>query len=293
MRFFSGLLSTTFVVSLSLTPFNVIAKADFLQLSLQELMAVQVTSASRTPESILEAPATIRVIKRAQIQQRGYRKLSDILQDTIGFDFADASDSPYFNRFGVRGIFGNNKFLILQDGIRISSPTGEVTTIADNYPLYMVDQVEILFGPASALYGADALTAVINLITRKDSDTYGELLVDGGQNDFGHAQLLGQWANEDFALRLGLHKQQLDYNSLIDDYSSQYILGDLITFSGQNYLTAEQRLPPDLATESDSLDFRVTIKKNFSIGRIQRSFTHSTAMANLPNFVDYGAKPLW
>ncbi len=128
--------------------------------------ALTVTTSSLRPESVAHAPGTVRVLTQQQIQERGYRTIEDVLKGLPGVDVLNHVNPDSKNVVTIRGLTGNNKFIILQDGIRISGPTGEINLqVSENYPLYMAQQVEILSGPASALYGADALTGVINIIT--------------------------------------------------------------------------------------------------------------------------------
>ena len=69
------------------------------------------------------------------------------------------------NQIGIRGMMGNNYFKVLQDGIEINQTDGEIMSISMQYPLFGIERVEILYGAASVLYGADAMSGVINLIS--------------------------------------------------------------------------------------------------------------------------------
>lgn len=266
---------------------------DVFRLDLKQLMAIKVVSASRSSETITKAPATLRVINQQQIKHRGYHNLADILQDSIGFDHAWAAEATDFNRVGVRGIFGNNKILILQDGIRISPPTGDVVSIAENFPLHSVSHVEILFGPASALYGADAMTAVINLITLQDSHSFAKVELARGENNHHSANFLANWAGEDFTFRLAGHVQKVDYNSLTKDFPDNYQLVDLVNFSGDTVIESENRKGPNFYQDSSSIDVRIGYQNHWVMGFTQRDMSYSTAMASRPEFVDYGKEPRW
>jgi outer membrane receptor protein involved in Fe transport len=266
---------------------------DIFSLTLQELMQIKVQSASRTEEQITNAPATIRVISRKQIQDRGYRNIADAIQGLIGFDHAWASDAPNFNRVSVRGIFGNNKLIILQDGIRISPPTGELIAIAENFPLYLVEQIEVLLGPASALYGADAMSAVINLITVNRNSTSNNLHIQTGQTDFGQINALINWQNDEWYLRLGAHKQQQSLNKIVEHYPQEFTLRDLNNFSGDTIIPAQSRLGPNFDNTSDSFDLQLKYLDSWTVGHTQRTFRHSTGIASSPDFVDYGKQPEW
>lgn len=141
------------------------AKLD--NLSLAELLDVKVVTASKTSQNSGTAPATITVINKEQIRIRGYQSLLDLITDLPDMKVDDKIYSVSRNSVTVRGIQGQQNFVILLDGIKISSPTNEALPIMENYPVNLAEQVEVLYGPASALYGADAVSCVINIITRK------------------------------------------------------------------------------------------------------------------------------
>lgn len=139
-------------------------------MSLKELLNVKVTTASRTLQELDLAPATVMVITKDQIKMRGYQSLLDLMIDLPDFKVDDKIYSGSRNSAVIRGIQGQQNFFILLDGIKISSPTNEALPIMENYPINLAEQVEVVYGPASALYGADAVSGVINIITKKVSD---------------------------------------------------------------------------------------------------------------------------
>jgi outer membrane cobalamin receptor len=141
--------------------------------TLEDLMAIKVTTASRIAESLLEAPARVRVISAARIQARGYRSLADVLKDLSDFKVDLAGDQDYPTELTVQGTRGTSRVVLLLDGIRVGSPTKEPLPIAANYPVHHARQIEIVYGPASALYGADAFSAVINIITKDATESPG------------------------------------------------------------------------------------------------------------------------
>src|SRR5688572_8577818 len=136
-------------------------------LSLKDLLSEKVTTASKTLQEIGLAPATVMVVTRDQIRIRGYQSLLDVLYDLPDVKIDDKMYSGLRNSVTLRGVQGSEKFMVLLDGISISSPSGEAMPVMENYPVHFADQVEIVFGPASALYGANALSGVINIITKK------------------------------------------------------------------------------------------------------------------------------
>jgi outer membrane cobalamin receptor len=143
------------------------------QTSLEDLLNIRITTASLTSEGVGDAPARVQVVTNAQIRRRGYRSLADVLKDLADFKVETAADQDYPTEVVVQGMRGASRMVLLLDGVRVSSPTNEPLPILANYPVHMAKQIEIVYGPASALYGADAFSAVINIISRDAAESPG------------------------------------------------------------------------------------------------------------------------
>jgi outer membrane cobalamin receptor len=146
---------------------------DLWHATLEDLMNIAITTASRTTEGLTDAPARVQVVTAAQIQRRGYRSLSDVLKDLPDFKVDVAGNWDFPAELTVQGVRGATRVVLLLDGIRISSPTNEPLPIVANYPVHTARQIEIVYGPASALYGADAFSAVINIISKDATESAG------------------------------------------------------------------------------------------------------------------------
>jgi outer membrane receptor for ferrienterochelin and colicin len=159
-------------------------KRSLMQLDLEDLVNVTVTTASKKQEKISEAPATVYVISKNDIRGRGYRVLSDVLRDLPGMETIE----NYFSELGtlvpVRGVMGNNKIVVLLNGVRLNPPGGEEMKFRNDLSIRSAEQIEIIYGPGSTLYGQDAISATINIITESPSDApHGQILAGGGTND--------------------------------------------------------------------------------------------------------------
>jgi outer membrane cobalamin receptor len=146
---------------------------DLAGVSLEDLMNITITTASLTREGLAGAPARVKVVTAAQIQRRGYRSLADLLKDIPDFKVDIAGDPDFPIQLTVQGTRGAEGVVLLLDGIRISSPTNEPLPILANYPVHNARQIEIMYGPGSALYGADAFSAVVNIISKDIADAPG------------------------------------------------------------------------------------------------------------------------
>jgi outer membrane receptor for ferrienterochelin and colicins len=129
---------------------------------------VQVSSVSKTRESLREAPATVVVITGEEIQRRGYLDLEQVLHDLPGFDISATRDVNY-STFFVRGFTSsaNDRNLLLLDGLEQNDLSTNDVYLSRQYPLSNIDRVEVVYGPASTMYGANAYTGVISVITKE------------------------------------------------------------------------------------------------------------------------------
>jgi iron complex outermembrane receptor protein len=144
---------------------------ELFDVTLEELLNVGIVSASKKKQSVLDAPATAYVVTEEQISTRGYTNLSELLEDIPEIEIQRNSSNYVRNHFSIRGVAGNEKFLILLNGIRITPSTGDSYTLSHQYSLANAKRVEVIIGPASALYGVDAFSGIINIITRNQEGT--------------------------------------------------------------------------------------------------------------------------
>ncbi len=152
---------------------DTLPKMDLFKLSLAELMQIKVSTPTRVSQDIEDVPATVYVITHAQIEHRNYSCLRDLLADIPQIEIQRHSQAEVSDVFTINGISGNEKFIIMQDGIRINSMIGTANTIGESYTLENTKQVEVVLSPASALYGADAFLGIINIITFKTKNYQG------------------------------------------------------------------------------------------------------------------------
>ena len=147
-----------------------------------------VTSVSKKAESIYEAPATIVVVSREDIKKRGYNDLIELLKDVPGFDITMFYGPEYANVY-QRGFRQNNteKTLLLFDGIEENDLWTNWAYIDRQYPLSNIERVEIIYGPASTMYGPNAFAGVINVIMRNSVDAIkpGRSIGISGSVDYG------------------------------------------------------------------------------------------------------------
>lgn len=149
-------------------------------IDLSDLSKVQVYTASRELTPLKLAPSVVSVITAEEIKNRGYSSLSEVLQRTAGFFIApDVSQTLIGNRGFSQN--PNNNYLMLIDGHPVNSVMDEGVGNMHMLPfLYQVKRIEIIRGPGSTLWGADALNGIIHIFTY-DGDELAKMSENGTQ----------------------------------------------------------------------------------------------------------------
>jgi len=159
----------------------------------RESVAENVSVVSGYSQSVQSAPAVTSVITAQQIEDMGARDLYDVLRAVPGF-FLGQNTSGIEPIVTVRGFASsyNQNVLVLLDGIpQTDRVAGDRFAVLGQVPLDIVERVEIMRGPGSALYGADAYSAVVSVITRRIPPDKTRVTVGGGSRQTRDARLFG------------------------------------------------------------------------------------------------------
>jgi iron complex outermembrane receptor protein len=169
---------------------------DLIHQSIEDLMNVEVTSASKKQQKISQTAAAVFVITQEDIRRSGATSLAEALRLAPGVDVARLGSSQW--AVSVRGFNGrfSGKVLVLIDGRSVYDPlfSGVYWDVQDTM-LDDVERIEVIRGPGATIWGANAVNGVINIITKHTKDTQGTLLSSGGGSDergFGAARLGGK-----------------------------------------------------------------------------------------------------
>ena len=171
---------------------------DLLQLSLEDLGNIKVTTVSRKSESLSGAPSAIYVVRQEDIRRSGVNSLPEVFRTVPGMGAAQANSHQWaITVRGFNSIFAN-KLLVLMDGRTLYTPTfsgvywEETDTVLED-----VDRIEVIRGPGATLWGANAVNGVINIMTKTARETQGVLISGGGgaeERGFGTVRYGGQLA---------------------------------------------------------------------------------------------------
>jgi outer membrane receptor protein involved in Fe transport len=151
-------------------------KVDLSELSLEQLSQATVFTAAGHFQDVADAPSSVTIVTAEQIHQHGYRTLADVLRTLRGFF---VTNDRNYSSLGVRGFSRpgdyNTRILLLVDGHRLSDNVYSAAMIGTEFPVDvdLIRRIEIIRGPGSALYGSNAVFAVINIFTRRGPEVNG------------------------------------------------------------------------------------------------------------------------
>lgn len=224
-----------------------------------ENMSPMVVTASGYAQQITDAPASISVVSREELENKHYRDITDALIDVPGVVVTGGGSSQDIS---LRGM-GAKYTLILVDGKRQGSretrPNSDGPGIEQGFlpPLSAIERIEVIRGPMSSLYGSDALGGVINIITRKVAKKWGGSVTadttiqedsDSGDIDQTRFYIGGPLKNDVLGLQVYGQYSQRDEDEIVNGYNDQNMR------SG----TAKLSWTP---TDSQTLDFEAGVNK--------------------------------
>ncbi len=169
--------------------------ADLTEMSLDELANLEVTSVSKKEQKLSEAAAAIFVITQEDIRRSGLTTIPELLRMAPGVDVARIDGADW--AISARGFNDKyaNQLLVLVDGRTVYTPlfSGVYWELQD-LPPEDIERIEVIRGPGAAVWGANAVNGVINIITKEAKNTQGGLLTAGGgdkEGGFGTVQYGG------------------------------------------------------------------------------------------------------
>ena len=163
------LLSTALLTHSLLVGAEEIDLDALFSLDIEQLQDIKVVTATKSEESINSVPSTVRVITDKMIKERGYLSLEDAISDLPGMQFRNIQG---FNSYTfMRGAPNqNNLILMMVDGVVINELNSGGFYGGNQYDISSIKKIEVVYGPGSALYGTNAVSGVINIITYEADD---------------------------------------------------------------------------------------------------------------------------
>lgn len=222
------------------------------RLSIDELSAIEVTSVSRTEESLEGAAAAVAVVTRQDIERAGARSIPEALRGLPGIYVGRRSSNTW--AVGSRGFtaVSSDKLLVLSDTRSIYTPLfSGVAWDVQSYLMEDVDRIEVIRGPGATLWGSNAVNGVINITTRNARDTQGLYVETGGGTeeraalavrnggtlgDSGYYRVFGQYFDRDSSFLVDRSSPD-DWHMAHGDFRADWDTapGDTATLQGDWY----------------------------------------------------------
>ncbi|MBU8893465.1 MAG: TonB-dependent receptor [Bacteroidales bacterium] len=286
MKLYS-LSTLTIVFSLILFSANSVAQdidtsstSNLFELSLDDLMDIEIVSAIRQNQNITDAPSIVSVITETQIKERGYASVAEALNSVAGFDVI----TDYFQpNMGTRGINGGLRSWSRLVKVMIDGQNTSFRSSSDNYldpsliPLEAIERIEIIRGPNSALYGKNAFLGVINIITKNGAGLENSIShYIGSVNDNATFNISTIWggSKNNFDIMFSSSYSQIDYSGI----SPHNVPGSTIYGSG------------DVAHRNESNPLSVYFKVKYeeeSFGKLILDFNQQN-INSFAEFLDWG-----
>lgn len=282
----TALRSWTLILA-GLSPLAAQAPKGGVDQDMEDLLALlntPVVSASKSAEKLSEAPATMIVITRKDIERRGYTQFHEILQDLPGFDVAITQGDTFLKAYtrGYRNTIGDSMLVMIDGKVFNHLWYNTTDSIEVAMPLSNIERVEVVYGPASAMYGANAFMGVINVITGQgthnassfNANLYGGSFSQKGV-DLSWKQHFGNWG---YALTLRRFEGDLDKTNL-DKYPytdpawsqgprGQLLYGNLLNIYGSGPTSPWKTTALDARVWSGKFEFGLqylTLKSGYGL----------------------------
>ena len=248
----------------------------------------QFDTATRTTQKVEDLPITVSIIGKKEIRDYNYRTLVEALKFKPGIIVSEPGSGEIGNHFYQRGLMGNAYSKILLNGIPISPSVTFGMPINEMLYLKNAESIEVVYGPASAVYGADAFSGVINIKTVPKKDN--QLRFETHVGEFGYlnhnffATNKVALANDTLTVSVyGLKSNRKDQN-IKDGYSDTYYAEKYYQRNGQfgdrvNFFS-------ELPSSNQSYGSSITFKKfNFFFDNMKRS--DNSSLGQQSSFYNY------
>jgi len=186
-----------------------------------------VVTATKTEKKVKDVPASVSVVTAEEIEKSGANNLADVLKKVNGLFVVDLYGNGNDTRIGLRGFQGvnaNQNVQVQVDGISVNDQGQNIATALGNINVASVERIEVIKGPASALYGANSIGGVVNIITKKGEGKGKTTVTAKGGSFSGKDYLLtNSGADNNLAYQFSYRKQDGDGYRKNSDYDDKLL----------------------------------------------------------------------
>ena len=258
---------------------------ELQSLSLEELMNITIVSSTGTQKNLAQAPAVASVITAQQIERSSARTLSEVLEMVPGLHIFTSSLESQKKNIDIRGIQSafNSEILMLMNGVSIDRlHTGSATNLL--LPASNILRIEVVRGPGSAIYGADAFSGVINIITKDAKYLENNSQVGTRYGSFNSLEVysnVAQVFDNDFSYALNLSYMQSEGDT------NRIINADLQTTFDTIFSTSASQAPSSFNKSYEVYDIHLSSEyKNFYVNLWTNINKNTATGAGIANALD-------
>jgi len=265
--------------------------SELKRLSIEQLMDIEVTSVSRTPETLSSAAAAVSVISNEDIRRSGATTLPETLRGVPGLHVARRNSNSWAVSSRAFSSINSEKLLVLSDTRSMYTPlVSGVRWDVQDYLLDDIERIEVIRGPGASLWGSNAVNGVINITTKSARNTQGTLLSAtagteemagaaryGGQfGDSGFFRVFGQYSDRDSTYKPGSPTSD-DWNIGHGGFRADWDASDrdALTLQGDFYSADIGQYGPSISIigrPGPTGDLRVDATGGNVLGRWRRQF---------------------
>ena len=191
-------------IKLSLTLVALLSQLNANQTIILE--PITVSSATKTAQAIEDVTSNVNVITAAEIEEKHYTTVTQALNSIAGFNYTNNGGLGSNTSIYLRGA-GNNRTLVLVDGIRFQDPSNTNGASIQHLMIQDIQRIEVIKGAQSGIWGADASAGVINIITKKAKNgTHASFHIEGGSFNTKKMGAIISHKTKEFDVKLSLNK---------------------------------------------------------------------------------------
>ncbi|WP_419660218.1 TonB-dependent receptor [Desulfosarcina variabilis str. Montpellier] len=308
------MLFTTFSLLFYLSRLGMAQTQDLTEMSIEELMNIQVTSVSKKAQHLSDSAAAIFVITNDDLRKSGVTSIADALRMVPGLNVTRIDSNKWaINSRSSTSRF-SDKLLVLMDGRSVYTHyfSGVYWEVQD-IMLQDIKRIEVIRGPGATLWGANAVNGVINIITKSAADTQGAFMSAGGgsiEKVFAEARYGGRIGTdsyyrvyakgfergefefidgEDAGDEWGMRQGGFRFDSRLNASDGLTVQGDVYDGDIDQKLYLPTTTPPFISTVDDETD----VSGGNLLGRWQRTFSSTSDLTLMAYYDRSRRKEAW
>jgi outer membrane receptor protein involved in Fe transport len=224
---------------------------------------MKVISAGRISKSLEDVPLQVYVVTEEEILRNQYTSLSDVLVALPGIQVSVPGTGELGENFQIWNLTGNLYTKILINGVPVKPSVVAGMPLGGQLPIRQAERIEIIYGNSSAVYGADAVSGVINIITKEAGQgtfVRGDISLGGYGHNYINFSVGGKGGKNNNILQYSFYGSKSEMNAMNLDYSEEGVYNPLTFYRsrGKNMAIGTATLAPSDVTEEALSDRNIS-----------------------------------